>query len=82
MQIACAPVAQPDRVPGFEPGSRGFESLRARQVKEVLGKLLPLPLGLLVPAPYRIFEERLIAPEMLFGYGIVAKKKLKDLKVG
>ena len=27
-----APVAQLDRVPGFEPGGRGFESLRARQV--------------------------------------------------
>ena len=26
-----APVAQLDRVPGFEPGCRGFESLRARQ---------------------------------------------------
>ena len=27
---AAAPVAQLDRVPGFEPGGRGFESLRAR----------------------------------------------------
>ena len=26
-----APVAQLDRVPGFEPGGREFESLRARQ---------------------------------------------------
>jgi hypothetical protein len=26
-----APVAQLDRVPGFEPGGRGFESLRAHQ---------------------------------------------------
>lgn len=26
-----APVAQLDRVPGFEPGCREFESLRARQ---------------------------------------------------
>ena len=26
-----APVAQLDRVPGFEPGCRGFESLRAHQ---------------------------------------------------
>jgi hypothetical protein len=26
-----APVAQLDRVPGYEPGGRGFESLRARQ---------------------------------------------------
>ncbi len=25
-----APVAQLDRVPGFEPGGREFESLRAR----------------------------------------------------
>ena len=28
-----APVAQLDRVPGFEPGGRGFESLRARHIK-------------------------------------------------
>ena len=28
-----APVAQLDRVPGFEPGCREFESLRARQLK-------------------------------------------------
>ncbi len=27
-----APVAQLDRVPGFEPGGRAFESLRARQL--------------------------------------------------
>ncbi len=27
-----APVAQLDRVPGFEPGGREFESLRARQI--------------------------------------------------
>ena len=27
-----APVAQLDRVPGFEPGGREFESLRARQL--------------------------------------------------
>ena len=27
---AYAPVAQLDRVPGFEPGGREFESLRAR----------------------------------------------------
>ena len=28
---ASAPVAQLDRVPGYEPGGRGFESCRARQ---------------------------------------------------
>ena len=26
----CAPVAQLDRAPGFEPVGRGFKSLRAR----------------------------------------------------
>ena len=30
-RLPWAPVAQLDRVPGFEPGGRGFESLRARQ---------------------------------------------------
>jgi hypothetical protein len=29
-----APVAQLDRVPGFEPGGREFESLRARHIKK------------------------------------------------
>ncbi len=28
----CAPVAQLDRVPGYEPGGREFESLRARHL--------------------------------------------------
>src|SRR5258707_1253056 len=28
---SLAPVAQMDRVPGYEPGGRGFESCRARQ---------------------------------------------------
>lgn len=31
-------VAQPDRVTGYEPVGRGFESLRARQAK-ILSKL-------------------------------------------
>ncbi len=30
-----APVAQLDRVPGYEPGGREFESLRARQNSNV-----------------------------------------------
>ena len=30
-----APVAQLDRVPGFEPGGREFESLRARQISKL-----------------------------------------------
>src|SRR5216683_4200654 len=28
-----APVAQLDRVPGYEPGGRGFKSCRARQIQ-------------------------------------------------
>ena len=35
-QIYIAPVAQLDRVPGYEPGGREFESLRARQLKQGL----------------------------------------------
>ena len=31
--LSHAPVAQLDRVPGYEPGGREFESLRARQLK-------------------------------------------------
>jgi hypothetical protein len=30
--FASAPVAQLDRAPGYEPGGREFESLRARQL--------------------------------------------------
>ena len=30
--LSKAPVAQLDRVPGYEPGGREFESLRARQI--------------------------------------------------
>ena len=30
--LKSAPVAQLDRVPGYEPGGREFESLRARQL--------------------------------------------------
>jgi hypothetical protein len=32
--IVHAPVAQLDRVPGYEPGGREFESLRARQYNQ------------------------------------------------
>src|SRR6516162_5774240 len=32
-----APVAQLDRVPGYEPGGREFESLRARQLSSCSG---------------------------------------------
>ena len=31
---AHVPLAQPDRVFGYEPKGRGFESLKARQTKE------------------------------------------------
>ena len=33
--ICIALVAQLDRVPGFEPGGRQFESVRARQLYQV-----------------------------------------------
>ncbi len=32
LKACCAPVAQLDRVPGYEPGGRGFESCRARHL--------------------------------------------------
>ena len=37
-----APVAPVDRVPGYEPGGRGFESCRARQKVKGLG-YMPSP---------------------------------------
>src|SRR5258705_13718127 len=33
-----APVAQLDRVPGYEPGGRGFKSCRARQTENGKGR--------------------------------------------
>src|SRR5947207_9113520 len=39
-----APVAQLDRVPGYEPGGRGFKSCRARQFLQALSRV---PLDLL-----------------------------------
>ena len=35
-QPKYAPVAQLDRVPGYEPGGREFESLQARQNLQVI----------------------------------------------
>ncbi len=38
----CAPVAQLDRVPGYEPGGRRFESFRARHLKAMKFVLIKL----------------------------------------
>ncbi len=38
-----APVAQLDRVPGYELGGREFESLRARHLATLLPTLRPIP---------------------------------------
>ena len=35
--VEFAPVAQLDRVPGYEPGGREFESLRARIIGSLTG---------------------------------------------
>ena len=37
LDVLCAPVAQLDRAAGFEPVGRGFESLRAHQIKQIAG---------------------------------------------
>ena len=37
-----APVAQLDRVPGYEPGGRGFKSCRARQTVRGAAAMQPL----------------------------------------
>ena len=42
-----APVAQLDRVPGYELGGREFESLRARQLNQGLTLFLNYPLNFL-----------------------------------
>src|SRR5271170_4911963 len=37
IRAPCAPVAQLDRAPGYEPGGREFESLRAHHIINELG---------------------------------------------
>ena len=46
-----APVAQLDRAPGYEPGGREFESLRARQL---IKNLSPAIEGVLSNIPGRV----------------------------
>ena len=46
----CAPVAQLDRVPGYEPGGRGFESYPAHQ-KFLKNREAAMPHGFLLSAP-------------------------------
>jgi hypothetical protein len=36
VSLSVAPVAQLDRAPGYEPGGREFESLRAHQLIKVI----------------------------------------------
>jgi hypothetical protein len=43
--FASAPVAQLDRAPGYEPGGREFESLRARQLIKNLSLAAEGPLS-------------------------------------
>ena len=50
---ALAPVAQLDRVPGYEPGGRGFESCRARHYIKGLAQILSLAL-FLFPTLFRL----------------------------
>ena len=51
MPFSYAPVAQLDRVTGFEPVGREFESLRARQIP------CTLPSGALVRAVLWCFKQ-------------------------
>jgi hypothetical protein len=41
----AAPVAQLDRAPGYEPGGREFESLRAHQFFQPLAITVPRDFG-------------------------------------
>ena len=49
-KLRCAPVAQLDRVPGYEPGGRGFESYPAHQ-KFLKNREAAMPHGFLLSAP-------------------------------
>ena len=47
----CGRVAQLDRVPGYEPGGRRFESSRVRHFLSSRAKLIkPTKVGFFVPA--------------------------------
>ena len=48
--LRCAPVAQLDRVPGYEPGGRGFESYPAHHIAR--GSQLTSPFSFLVHIAY------------------------------
>ena len=50
-KLRCAPVAQLDRVPGYEPGGRGFESYPAHQTPLKLPNELSFGWAFLLPAP-------------------------------
>ena len=47
----CAPVAQLDRVPGYEPGGRRFESFRARHFKTMKFVLIKLLIAVFLICP-------------------------------
>ena len=40
IRVTRAPVAQLDRVPGYEPGGRPFESVRARQILQIIQRVI------------------------------------------
>jgi hypothetical protein len=65
----CAPVAQLDRVPGYEPGGREFESLRARHIemKRPIHRPVNGPFHFNSVAPAAVFECWSITPTTLLG---------------
>ena len=60
-----APVAQLDRVPGYEPGGRRFESFRARQLKRPAhgGFFYARPEGFEPPTGNNRFDPEAVRPE-------------------
>ena len=75
---AYAPIAQLDRVTGYEPVGRGFESLSAYQKKRMLRHPLFLvrrKIGLERAAPVRTLVQKLRAGEQFLARGRVHRRK-------
>ena len=67
-----APVAQPDRATGFEPVGRGFESLRARHIQELIRITITGLIAITAQAGKLLASEAEFALAMVLLFGLAA----------
>jgi hypothetical protein len=67
-----APVAQLDRVPGYEPGGREFESLRARQPFKINDLGVNSSFAAVLPHHFQ-FRYIIIKQQVIFSYDHLAR---------